>query len=276
MNIITLTSDYGTKDFFISAIKGSILSELPDTNIIDISHEIIPFHLNECAYIVKNAYPNFPKNSVHIIAINENMQAEGAEKDNHNQHIAAYIDGHYFITADSGVLSLIFPKHQPTEMVSINISGEYETELFPSKDVFVRAACHILRGGKLSVLGQILTSFKSFTPHLPSEINNGESLVGEVIYIDRFGNIITNIEKDFFTQHKRERDFIIHLPRGNKVYKINKTYSDVKESEIVILFNSSRLLEIAINRADKNAKSGASTLLGIKEGDPIFINFLKK
>ena len=59
MNIITLTSDYGTKDFFISAIKGSILSELPDTNIIDISHEIIPFHLNECAYIVKNAYPNF-------------------------------------------------------------------------------------------------------------------------------------------------------------------------------------------------------------------------
>jgi len=269
MNIITLTSDYGTKDFFISAIKGSILSELPDTKIIDISHEITPFHLSECAYIVKNAYPNFPKNSVHIIAID-------TEKAKHNQHIVAYIDGHYFITADSGVLSLIFPKTQPTEMVSINISGEYETELFPSKDVFVRVACHILRGGKPSILGQSLTSFKAFTPHLPSEINNGESLVGEVIYIDRFGNIITNIEKDFFTQHKRERDFIIHLPRGNKVYKINKTYSDVKESEIVILFNSSRLLEIAINRADKNAESGASTLLGIKEGDPIFINFLKK
>ena len=74
MGIITLTSDYGNKDFFVSAIKGSILSELPNTNIIDISHEITPFHLIECAYIVKNAYNNFPKNTIHIIAIDTEKQ----------------------------------------------------------------------------------------------------------------------------------------------------------------------------------------------------------
>ena len=69
MSIVTLTSDYGTKDFFVSAVKGKILSELDNVNIVDISHEITPFHLPECAYIVRNAYKNFPKNTVHIIAV---------------------------------------------------------------------------------------------------------------------------------------------------------------------------------------------------------------
>jgi len=268
MNIITLTSDYGTKDFFISAIKGRILSEMEHAKIIDISHNITPFHLTECAYIIQNAYKNFPKNTIHIIALD-------TEKSKHKRHIATYIDGHYFITSDSGLLSLIFPKINATEIVDINIAGDYATELFPAKDIFVKAACHILRGGKLNILGENIQHLKSFTPPVPSEINNGETIVGEVIYIDRFGNLITNIEKDFFKQKKSQREFVIHLPRGNKVKKIDTTYSDVKESEIVILFNSSSLLEIAINRADKNAKSGASTLLGIKTGDQIIINFVK-
>jgi len=269
MNIITLTSDYGTKDFFISAIKGCILSELENINIIDISHQITPFHLSECAYIIQNAYKNFPKNTIHIIALD-------TEKSKHKRHIATYIDDHYFITSDSGLLSLVFPKIKATEIVEINISGDYLTELFPTKDVFVKAACHILRGGKLNVLGKNIENFKTFMTPIPAEINNGDSIVGEVIYIDRFGNLITNIKRDFFNQKKSQRNFVIHLPRGKSVHKIDKTYSDVKESEIVILFNSSSFLEIAINRADKNAKSGASTLLGIKTGDQIIINFLKQ
>jgi len=269
MNIVTLTSDYGNKDFFISAIKGSILSECEDVNIVDISHDITPFHLLECAYIVKNAYKHFPKSSIHIIAVD-------TEKQKNNQHIAAYIDEHYFIASDSGVLSLIFPKIKATEIVNINISGEYETELFPAKDIFVKVACHILRGGKLNVVGDKIDSFKSFMNPVPVETNEGKSLVGEVIYIDRFGNIITNIDKDFFNQIRGNRDFIIHLPRKRELNKIYKTYSDVPESETLVLFNSSKLLEVAINRADKNAESGASTLLGIKEGNQIIINFFKK
>ena len=91
----------------------------------------------------------------------------------------------------------------------------------------------------------------------------------EVLYLQ-------NIEKDLFQQKKGDQNFVIHLPRGKKTNKIHKTYSDVNESEVVLLFNSSNLLEVAINRADKNAVSGGSTLLGIKEGDQIIINFLKK
>ena len=126
MGIITLTSDYGTKDFFISAVKGAILSELNNTNIIDISHEVTPFHIAEGAYIVKNAYKNFPKKTVHIIAID-------TEKQKNKKHIAAHIDDHYFITSDSGILSLMFPQTKAHEIVEINISGEYETNYFPQK-----------------------------------------------------------------------------------------------------------------------------------------------
>ena len=269
MGVVTLTSDYGTKDFFVSAVKGAILSELQNTNIIDISHEITPFHIAEGAYIVKNAYKNFPKKSVHIIAID-------TEKQKNKKHIAAHINDHYFITSDSGILSLMFPKTKALEIIEINISGEYETELFPAKDIFAKAACHILRGGKLNIIGLKLTSYRSFKTPLPVDVNNNKSLVGEVIYIDHYGNLITNIEKDFFKQKKRDRDFIIHLPRGNKIGYIHNTYSDVTEGATLMLFNSSKLLEIAINRADKNVESGASTLLGIKEGDQIIIDFIEK
>ena len=122
MGIITLTSDYGTKDFFISAVKGAILSELNNTNIIDISHEVTPFHIAEGAYIVKNAYKNFPKKTVHIIAID-------TEKQKNKKHIAAHIDDHYFITSDSGILSLMFPQtkaHEIVEMAEALYFGEYK------------------------------------------------------------------------------------------------------------------------------------------------------
>ena len=269
MGIITFTSDYGTKDFFVSAVKGKILSELNNVNIIDISHEITPFHLPECAYILKNAYKNFPKNSVHIIAVD-------TEKKKNKRYIAAYIDEHYFISSDSGLLSLIFPKIKPTEVVSINILGDDETDLFPTKDIFAKVACHILRGGKLNIIGNVIDSLKSFKNPIPVTLNNNQSLVGEVIYIDRFGNIVTNINHNLFKQIQAERSFIIHLPRGREINQIHKTYSDVDDGVVLLLFNSSELLEIAINRADKNAASGASTLLGIKEGDQIIINFKQK
>ncbi|MBJ05224.1 MAG: hypothetical protein CMP65_04930 [Flavobacteriales bacterium] len=269
MSIITLTSDYGNKDYFVSAIKGRILSEISEVKIIDISHDISPFHLNECAYILKNAYINFPQKSVHIIAVD-------TEIEKHKRHIIAYINDHYFITSDSGLLSLIFPNTNPEQIVSINISPNYDNDLFPARDIFTKVACHIIRGGTLNVVGEKINSLKSFRPIAPASINQEKSLAGEVIYIDRFGNIITNINKDIFNKNKRQQNFTIHLPRGYKINSISNSYSDVNDGTALALFNSTHLLEIAINRADKNAECGASTLLGIKEGDQIIIDFFIK
>ena len=265
MHIITLTSDYGHKDFFVSAIKGHILSELGDVKIVDISHDIKPFNIIEAAYIIKNTYMFFPKGTIHIIALNNEHDI--------NEHIVTYIDGHYFIGPHSQVFSLIFPLKNADQIVLINISGTYHTDLFPAKDIFIDVAGHILRGGKLNVVGEKINNFKPANHSLPIQKNNETTLMGTIIYIDRFGNIITNIEKDFFDKIKRGRDFIIHLPRKHTINNIGRKYSDVPEADVIALFNSSNMLEIAINRADKNAKNGASTLLGINQGDEIIIHF---
>lgn len=265
MNIITLTSDYGNKDFFIGAMKGSILSELGDVKIIDISHEIQPFNIIETAYIIKNAYSHFPKGTIHIIGLNN--------EDKINEYIVSYIDGHYFIGPHSKLFSLIFPSKKPDQIYLINISGDYTTDLFPAKDIFIKIAGHIIRGGPLNVIGNKVDGFKSTNKLIPLQKNDETILSGIVIYIDRFGNIITNIEKDFFNKAKRARDFVIHLPRKQSVRKIHRHYNDVNEGDIIALFNSSNMLEIAINRADTNSKNGASTLLGVNQGDEVIINF---
>ena len=117
MNIITLTSDYGHKDFFVSAIKGHILSELGDVKIVDISHEIKPFNIIEAAYIIKNTYMFFPKGTIHIIALNNEHET--------NEHIVTYIDGYYFIGPHSQIFSLIFPLQNADQIFYYNRTSNF-------------------------------------------------------------------------------------------------------------------------------------------------------
>ena len=100
MHIITLTTDFGIKDHFVSAVKGAIYTQLPEARVVDISHEISPFHITEAAYIIQNAYKSFPKGSIHIIGIDSELHPE-------NKHIAVELDDHYFICANNGLISLI-------------------------------------------------------------------------------------------------------------------------------------------------------------------------
>ena len=114
MPIITLTSDYGNLDHRVPAIKGSILQLNPEARIIDISHEIAPYNLIQCSYIVKNAYSHFPKESVHIISVDSFFH-----KDRKNLLVKA--DGHYFISSDNGLLSLIFHDIKPEAIYEITL-----------------------------------------------------------------------------------------------------------------------------------------------------------
>ena len=110
MSIITLTTDFGTKDHFVGAIKGTIYSELPNARIVDISHQISPFNITETAYILKNAYKSFPEGSIHIIGVDSELSIE-------NKHIALYLDNHYFICPDNGVISLLASEIKPEKIV---------------------------------------------------------------------------------------------------------------------------------------------------------------
>src|SRR5690606_9595270 len=185
MAIITLTTDFGEKDHFAGAVKGAIYSELPDVKIVDISHSVSPFHILEAAYIIQNAYSSFPKGSIHIIGIDSELNPE-------NKHIALKLDGHYFICANNGIMSMICSEIVPEKIVEINIHDKIETS-FPVLDVFVKVACHIARGGTLDVIGKPIDEIKPITNILPYVNEEKNQIIGTIIYIDNYGNVVTNI-----------------------------------------------------------------------------------
>src|SRR6056300_408869 len=152
MAFITLTTDFGTKDHFVGAVKGAIYTELNDAKIIDITHQISPFNITETAYILKNSYKSFPKGTIHIVGVDSELSET-------NKHIALELDEHYFVCPDNGIISMIVSEIKPTKVVEINIHDRIESS-FPVLDVFVQVACFIARGGNLTVIGKETTDYK--------------------------------------------------------------------------------------------------------------------
>lgn len=256
MPIITLTSDWGLKDYYLAVVKASIYSQLTDVNIVDISHLVPQYDIAQASYIVKNAYSYFPKDSIHIIAINTVASIE-------TPHIAIYADGHYFIGADNGIFSLIFDK-TPEKIVELDITQDSDYFTFSTKDVFVKAACIIAKGGKIDDLGTTKNQLHIKNPLL--SINNENSILGNIVYIDVYENLITNISEAEFKKIQRGRPFSIEV-RKNNIYKLSKSYNDVPEGELLALFGSNGMLQIALNT------SKAKSLLGLNYDDKITVTF---
>src|SRR5512138_1750299 len=145
MAIITLTSDWGLRDHYIGSVKGAILRQHPEAVIVDISHLVEPFNLNQAAFIIRNSYRSFPKGTIHILGINEEASIE-------TPHTLVLHEGHYFIGADNGIFSLIFDE-KPEQILEIDVVQDSDYYTFPSRDVFAKVACHIAQGLPYEELG---------------------------------------------------------------------------------------------------------------------------
>ena len=233
MAIITLTTDFGEKDHFVGAVKGAIYSELEDVKIVDISHLISPFHLHEASYIIQNAYKSFPKGTIHIIGVDSELNPE-------NKHIAVYMDDHYFICADNGIISML------------------TSEIRPEKIEEMTKIRHIVN-------------------------KNENQIIGNVIYIDNYGNAISNISKKQFDQVGHGRKFVIGA-KTTKIMDIYASYSDAINFDLpsdkreeggkkLALWNSSGYLELAIYKSNPSSVGGASSLFGLNFLDSVTINF---
>ena len=277
MAIITLTTDFGEKDHFAGAIKGAIYSELPEVRIVDISHSVSPFSIPEAAYIIQNAYSSFPKGTIHLIGIDAEISEE-------NKHIAIKLDDHYFVCANNGIMSMICAEIAPEKIVEINIHDKIATS-FPVLDVFVKVACHIARGGTLEVIGKLINSIKPIKNIIPFVNDDKTQIIGTVIYIDNYGNVVTNIKRKFFEGIQKGREFEISA-RNYKFKKIHHKYSDIvnfsipeerrhDEGKGLVVFNSSGYMEIAVYKSNCATVGSASTLMGLKMMDTVTINFNK-
>lgn len=276
MAIITLTTDFGIKDHFVGAVKGAIYNELEDVRIVDISHNISPFHIYEAAYVIQNAYKSFPEGTIHIIGVDSELNPE-------NIHIGVYLDKHYFICADNGIMSLLISEMNPEKMVEINIHDRFTTN-FPVLDVFVKVAAHLARGGSLDVVGRSISEIKELKGLQPVVTKGNTQIIGNVLYVDNYGNVITNIKKKFFDSIAKGRKFRI-AARNTYIDKIYTRYSDVinfsktQEQRVdggqkLAIWNSSEYLELAVYKSNPLSVGGASSLFGLSFRDSISINFL--
>ena len=277
MSFITLTTDFGTKDHFVGAVKGAIYSELADAKIVDITHKITPFNITETAYILKNAYKSFPEGTIHIVGVD-------SELSENNKHIAIALDNHYFVCPDNGIISMIASEIQPTKIVEINIHDRVESS-FPVLDVFVQVACFIARGGNLTVIGKEIRNYKKLTEIQPKVNQSQTQIIGGVLYVDNYGNVISNISKKMFIDIGKGRSFKVSASSYtfDKIYnKYNETVehntknAKQYDGNKLILFNSAGLLEIAIYKSNLNSVGGASTLLGLAYRDAVIIDFFNE
>ncbi|WP_144892032.1 SAM hydrolase/SAM-dependent halogenase family protein [Flavobacterium tiangeerense] len=275
MSIITLTTDYGLKDHFVGALKGKILSQYAEATIIDISHEIDPFNTVEASYCVSAAYSSFPKGSIHLIGVD-------MERNKENQHVAMQWNDHYFIAADNGILSMLSQKLYPQEIVAIDIHDQLDQDAV-DLDAFVTVACHLSKGGTLKTIGTPIDTLKEVTDLNAVLAVDGNSLKGHVVYIDHFGNVVTNISKEYFNQVAQGRPYEIVLKTKN-IKNILPNYSAIAkndkypiksyEGEKLAIFNEAGFLEIAIFRSNPSKVGSASSLLGLNYRDVIIIKFI--
>jgi hypothetical protein len=257
MAIITLTTDLGYKDFYQAALKGSILSLMPNVNLIDVTHNISAFNIPQAAFVLKNAYPYFPKNTVHLIGIDSVFNQD-------TRYLALKYKGHYFIGSDNGIFSLLLDE-APDQIVELNIMQDLKFLHFPLTDIFAKAATHLARGGSLTEIGIVVSDLEEKV-HLQPVIER-DIIRGSVIYIDSFQNVITNITKDLFSRIQRSREFTLYFRKNESITQLSWHYNEVPEGEKLCLFGISNHLEIAIN------KGNASGLLGLHLGDIVRVEF---
>ncbi len=275
MSIITLTTDFGCKDHFVGALKGKIYSEFSEAKIVDISHEIDLFNVSETSYVIGASYSSFPKGTVHIIGVDSELHQE-------TQHIAMQWNDQYFICADNGVLSMLTQKIIPQKIVAINIHDRLAINA-TAMDVFVTVACHIARGGLLNVIGREITQLREVT-ELQAVVNqDGNSIKGNVIYVDHCGNVVTNISRQLFTEIGKGRKYEIGfrnyklktiLPNYSAIVNFDQNPMKFYEGRELAIFNDAGFLEIAIYRSNPKSSGSASSLLGMNYRDLVTISFL--
>ncbi len=249
--VITLTTDFGAQDYYAGALKGALLRQCPTARLIDISHAVKAFDIVQAAFVVQNAYPEFPEGAIHLIGVNCVYSRDF-------RFVAARRNGHYFIAPDNGVLTLLFDELPESDVRALPAQ---EQALFPVKHAFATAAAHLGNGLPFEDLGEPagpLLQRISLQPVItPARIR------GTVIHIDNFENAIVNIRRETFERIVQDRPFSLFFKRNDPISQLCHNYSDVPVGEPLCLFNSAGFLEIAVNMGR------AATLLGLKPEDVV-------
>jgi S-adenosyl-L-methionine hydrolase (adenosine-forming) len=255
MAIVTLLTDSGESDHYVAAIKARIIGVNPGIRIVDITHKINPCDIGHAAFVLKSVFRDFPKGTVHLVGV-DSAASRG------DTYLAVQLEDHFFVGADNGLFGLISDKsHQYIAELHV---GKAAQTTFPERDIFAQAAAKLASGVSLTDLGKPLSGFKKL---IDRQVKATKKIIsGNIIRVDSFGNLITNIPRDAFETLSKDKSFTIQFG-GEKFRRINTHYNQVEEGECFILFNTLGLLEIGIY------KGNASELLGLTYDNSVNITF---
>lgn len=256
LQTITFITDWQKSDFYLGALKGKIVSQcnMP-MNFVDISHQIPHYQYKNAAFVLRNSFHYFPKGTIHVITVNDNNK-------NPIPYIATYYNNHFFISPDSGILNLLTKNTNYKAVKLVPANDHFPT--FPELDYVSKSICHIMQNNTIDHLGEPY-AFKEINYIRPTKTH--DFLTGNIAHMDGYGNIITNISKKLFEEARRGRTFSILLKgKEHGIDRIHEGYEETT-NEIIAVFNSASLLEIA------HMNYPAYKSLGLLQGDLIKITF---
>ena len=258
MTIITLTTDFGLADGYVAAVKGVILEINPDVKLVDITHDITPHSIHHAAYVLMTATPYFPPGTIHLVVVDPGVGGP-------RRPIAVRAGTAFFVGPDNGVFSYVLQKVPPDEVTIVHLTRPFYWRVqvsatFHGRDIFAPVAAHLSLGIPITELGDLITDPVTL-PEITPERKPDGTVVGHVIHVDRFGNVITNVSAHDLPDSTALR---IGLA-GRWIDGLSRSYSDVEPGHPVALFGSADLLEIAVREGH------AARTFGVRIGDPVTI-----
>ena len=245
MPLLTFTSDFGNSDHYVAYVKAALYSERSDLQLIDISHGIKPNDVSHMAFVVGSVFKEFPMGTIHFIG-----------QDDELGYFIAFVDGHYFVTPNNGVISLV-AERRPDLMISLPESNN-------TLKAAAQAAVKLVDGVPAEGLGTPLTNYKEFSKRKARATKR--EISGHVIHVDHFGNLITNIEKTDFDILSKERNYTIQFSR-EKLDRVQNQMKDVEPGDAFAKFDDMGRLVIGLYQGN------GAQLLGLSFDSAVVINF---
>jgi len=254
MALVTFISDFGNSDYYVPVVKAKMLSINPQLSIIDISHEVELYDIAHAAFLLRSSFNDFPKGTVHLVALNTTSSITDG-------YIGIKLNEHIFIGPNNGVLSML-ADHDPGIIVKFS-DIHVKNSTFPAKDILAPIAAKVASGAAIHDFGGPLPAIKKMLGRQFKA--SKKQIVGYVLRVDHYGNLITNIPQEVFEKLNPGK-FEIVFGRES-AQQIQTNYNEVEPGDCWAFFNSLGLLEIGINHGH------GADLLGLKYDSPIFINF---
>jgi len=254
--IVTLLTDFGTRDHYVASMKGVILGINPRCTFVDISHQVGPQDIEEGAFLLASAFSSFPRGTIHLSVVDPGVGGL-------RRAILAVTSSYYFIGPDNGLFTLALQREEIKRVIVLSNKKCFlprVSSTFHGRDLFAPVAGHLSLGVKPEAFGDKTDTWVEL--NLGKPVQKGEELTGQILHIDVFGNLVTNIDRDRFLDFVEDRPFLIRV--GSHTIRGLKTgYWEGKRNDLLALIGSGGFLEIAVREGNARKK------LKMKKGNPV-------